>query len=135
MKTKKKLKLAKIISVALMVVFFAVAVGMYLLEIPEATIAFVVLAVIAAVAMAIFFRMSCEVYNYLEKELVLSAGMNGVSLTYDGIKYHLDRTQKGSYNSIYVCTLEGGANVETMVSFSKKIQGVKVNGNLLQKFH
>ncbi|MBD5636213.1 MAG: hypothetical protein HDP28_00105 [Clostridia bacterium] len=135
MKTKKKLKIAKIVSVIAMIVFFGVAVGMYFLEIPEATIAFVVLAVIAAVAMAIFFRTSYEVYNYLDKELALYAGINGVTLTYEGTKYHLDRAQKGSANSIYVCKLEDGANIETMVSFTKKIAGVKVNGNLLQKFN
>ncbi|MDE7158380.1 MAG: hypothetical protein K2N74_02295 [Clostridiales bacterium] len=135
MKTKKKLKLAKIISVAAMLGFLAAAFGMYFLGVYYATIAFVALEIIAAIAMAIFSRMSCEVYNYLDKELILSAGINGISLTYEDTKYYLDRTQKGSYNSIYFCTLEGGANVETMISFSKKIQGVKVNGNLLQKFH
>ena len=133
MKTKKKLKLAKIISVVAMVGFLGLAIGLYLLEVYIGTIVCVALEVVAAIVMVILFRMySCEVYNHLGKELVLFSGMNGVSLTYDGTKYLLDRTQKDGFKSVYACTIEGGTVIETMVS-SKKILAAKANGSPLQK--
>lgn len=131
MKTKKKLKLAKIISLAAMVGFLAAAFGMYFLEVYYATIAFVALEIVAAVVMVVVFRMSCKVCTYLSKELVLLSGINGVSVTYDGQKYFMKREEKGSYNSVYACTLNDGTRVQAMISSAKKIEGVKVNGSLL----